>query len=124
VYNCRYVASMIYCAPQSGTIAPAQQASDILRAWICQDDVTVRKELKRCLDLCRFPEAACTLEGEQLELLHSIVDRLDKCTPESNGQSLDPIVRICINLLLHLAAQAPMASLFTTEFEGPRLYPC
>jgi hypothetical protein len=112
---------MTDCTPLTGTTAPAQQASQILRAWMIQDRDTVRKELQNGLDLCQFPNMEGTLEGEQVELLRSVVDRLDQCAQGSNEAPLDPMVRICLGLLTHLAAQPPLA---LTESGIPKFYRC
>jgi hypothetical protein len=105
------------------SIGPAQQADHILKAWICQDTVTLREELQRGLDLCCVSEVSA-LEDEHLELLQTVAARLNQCAPLRNAQPPDPVVGLCLNLLLHLAAQTPTASRFTAESQVPTTYRC
>lgn len=88
-----------------------------------QDSLTLRKELQKGLDLCCVSEVS-TLEDENLELLQTAVAGLNQCTPLREEQPADPVVRLCINLLLHLADQAPAESRFTTESEVPTICRC
>lgn len=99
----------------------AQQAGHILKAWKRQDSIAFRKELKRGLDLCCAPETS-GLEDEHLELLQTVVTRLNQYPTLHNAEP-DVNVRICMDLLLHLAASAT-ASHFTTESEVPTIFRC
>ena len=102
---------------------PARQADNILRAWMCQDSGALWQELKSGLDLC-YPAHANGQEEEHLELLQTVVARLEQSRALRGGQPPDPVVRICIDLLLHLAGQVPASSRFTTEPEIPMTYRC
>ena len=85
------------------TTPPAQQASNILKAWVCYDESALRKELNEGLKLCSSAEAF-GLEEENIELLKTVVLRLDEC-PALNTERADPVVRLCMNLLMHLAGR-------------------
>ncbi len=83
---------------------PARLAGNILRAWVCRDEAALRKEFAKGLDLCSSPHGLA-LEEENLELLKAVVARLNECRAVLNAEPSDPAVRLCINLLTHLAGQ-------------------
>lgn len=107
---------------QLGT-GPVQQAGTILKAWMCQDDIALRKELKNGLDLCWASEPT-GLEDEHLELLKAVASGLNQSPTPPSAQPADPVVRLCIDLLLHLAAQDAASSRFTTESETQATFRC
>ncbi|MGA2198126.1 MAG: hypothetical protein ABSH40_22865 [Bryobacteraceae bacterium] len=84
--------------------APACYAGNILGAWVCGDETTLRQELAKGLDYCSAPHAL-PLEEENLELLKAVVARLNACPAVLNAEPADPMVRVCISLLMHLAGQ-------------------
>lgn len=88
----------------SPVAAPAHQAGNILRAWVCRDEAALRKEFAKGLDLCASPQGLA-LEEENLEMLKAVVARLNECPAVLNAEPADPTVRLCINLLMHLAGQ-------------------
>jgi hypothetical protein len=89
----------------AGTVlTPAQQASNILRAWVRRDPEALRHEFSIGLALCsssRMP----ALEEEQLDLLRAVVERLDDYPDTWTARSNDPVVKLCITLLMHLSDQ-------------------
>jgi hypothetical protein len=105
------------------TTGPAQQAGNILKAWICQDSISLRKELQRGLELCSASDAN-GLDDEHLELLQTVVERLNASAVPRGPESADPVVRLCIDLLLHLSNTGPAWSGFTTESEVPMISRC
>ena len=82
----------------------AHHAGNILSAWVRGDEATLREELARGLALCSTPHVL-PLEEENLELLKVVVTRLDECPTVLNTKPADPMVRVCISLLKHLAVQ-------------------
>jgi len=79
----------------AGTLpAPAQRAGNILRAWVRLDPETLQSEFSKGLALCSSSRIA-GLEGKRLDLPN------------------DPIVKLCIRLLMHLpdrdASEQPAA---------------
>jgi len=85
--------------------SPARQASDILRAWVRQDRLALREEFEKGLSLCSQPDAV-GLEDEQIDLLKAVVSRLNVGPGAVRPDPGDPVVRLCITLLMHLAAQS------------------
>jgi len=85
--------------------APARQAENILRAWRRRDTVALRAEFEKGLTLCAAPGAPGA-EEEQVDLLHAVVAKLDGYPGGVRPKSADPVVRLCITLLLHLATQS------------------
>ena len=83
---------------------PAQQASNILRAWARMDADALRDEFSKGLALCSSARML-GMEEEQLELLHTVVERLDDCPASWASRASDPVVRLCISLLIHLSDQ-------------------
>jgi hypothetical protein len=83
----------------------AHHAGNILSAWVCGDEATLREELARGLAVCSAPHAL-PLEEEKLELLKAVMTRLDECPTVLNAEPADPMVGVCISLLMHLAGQA------------------
>ena len=83
----------------------SQQASAILRAWVRQDPIALRQEFEKGLNLYVQP-GAYAFEDEQLELLKGVVAKLGDPTRTNSLEPGDPIVRLCMNLLVHLAAQS------------------
>jgi hypothetical protein len=85
-------------------VTPAHQAGNILRAWACRDEAALRKEFTKGLDLRSSPHGLA-LEEENLELLKAVVARLNECPAVLNAKPADPIVKLCISLLMHLAGR-------------------
>lgn len=85
-------------------VTPARQAGNILRAWVCRDEAALRKEFAKGLELCPSPHGLA-LEEENLDLLQAVVTRLDDCPAVWKAKPADPVVRLCMGLLMHLAAQ-------------------
>lgn len=81
--------------------AARQQAGNILRAWIRCDASSLRKEFKKGLEL-GWSSDAPGLEEERLELLRTVLTQLNDRLPTS--EPADPMVRLCISLLMHLTA--------------------
>ena len=84
--------------------APARHAGNILSAWVCRDEAALREELAKGMDLCSAPHFPPP-EEENLELLKAVVIRLNECPAILDAEPADPMVRVCISLLLHLAVQ-------------------
>jgi hypothetical protein len=84
--------------------APARHAGNILSAWVCGDEAALREELAKGLDLCSAPHVL-PVEEENLELLKAVVARLNDCPDVCHAGTADPMVRVCISLLMHLAVQ-------------------
>ena len=82
--------------------APALHAAHILKAWARGDETALRKEFERALDLDSSNDKLCMVE-EQTELLKTVVARLNSCPDVLNEEHGDPVRRICLNLLIHLA---------------------
>ena len=85
--------------------SPARQASDILRAWVRQDRLALREEFEKGLSLCTQPDAF-GFEDEQVDLLKAVVSRLSVRPGADRPDPGDPVVRLCITLLMHLAGQS------------------
>ena len=84
--------------------APARHAGNILSAWVCGNEAALREELAKGLDLCSAPHVL-SVEEENLELLQAVVTRLNECPAVLNAKPADPIVKLCISLLMHLAGR-------------------
>ena len=84
--------------------APARHAGNILSAWVCGDEATLREELVRGLELFSSPHVL-PLEEENLELLNAVAAWLNEGPVALNKEPADPMVRVCISLLMHLAGQ-------------------
>ena len=82
--------------------APARHAGKILSAWVCGDEAALRKEFAKGLDLCSAPHVL-PLEEENLELLKAVVGWLNECPAVWDAEPADPMVGVCISLLMHLA---------------------
>ncbi len=85
--------------------APARQAENILRAWRRRDTAALRAEFAKGLSMCAAPGAPGD-EEEQVDLLHAVVAKLDGHPGGVRAKSADPVVRLCITLLLHLATRS------------------
>jgi hypothetical protein len=85
--------------------APGRQASNILKAWVCRDDEALRHEFEEGLHLGTSVRLR-GLEEEQVELLKTVVTRLKDCSSGLRAEPPDPMVRLCIDLLMHLANQS------------------
>ena len=81
----------------SGT-TPAVQAANVLRAWIVRDEAAFHREIGRTFEFCS--SGSTGFDDENFELLRAVAGSL-------RGRSLDsdcePMVHLCINLLIHLA---------------------
>jgi hypothetical protein len=84
--------------------APARHAGNILSAWVCRDQAALREEIAKGLDLCSAPHVL-PAEEENLELLKVVVGWLNEGPVVLNKEPADPMVRVCISLLMHLAGQ-------------------
>ena len=84
--------------------APARHAGNILSAWVRGDEAALRKEFAKGLDLRSAPHLP-PLEEENLELLQAVVGRLNECPAVLDAEPADPMVGLCISLLMHLATQ-------------------
>ena len=84
--------------------APARHAGNILSAWVCGDEATLRVELARGLELFSSPHVL-PLEDENQELLNAVATWLNEGPAVLNAEPADPMVRVCISLLMHLASQ-------------------
>jgi hypothetical protein len=84
--------------------APARQAENILRAWRRRDRAALRAEFEKGLSMCAAPGASGS-EEEEIELLQAVVAKLDGYPGGVRPKSADPVVKLCITLLLHLATQ-------------------
>jgi hypothetical protein len=82
--------------------APRRRAGDILSAWVCGDQAKLRQEFAKGLDLCSAPHLL-PLEEENLELLKAVVGRLNECPSVWDAEPTDPMVGVCLSLLMHLA---------------------
>ena len=80
------------------TTPPAVQAGQILQAWHGGDESVLRRQLHEVLDLSAE-------QDENAELLHTVAERLN-AYPSLNNAGQDPMVRLCANLLNHLAGQS------------------
>ena len=91
--------------PYPGPVAaPARHAGNILSAWVCGDEAALREELAKGLDLCSAPHVL-PVEEENLELLKAVATRLNECPAVLKAEPADPMVGVCISLLMHLAGQ-------------------
>ena len=89
----------------SGPVAaPARHAGNILGAWACRDEAALREEIAKGLDLC-FAPCVRPAEEENLELLKVVVARLNEWPALLHVEPADPMIRICLSLLMHLAVQ-------------------
>jgi hypothetical protein len=79
---------------------PGQQAGNILRAWVRNDEPALRQELSNALALCASHDCS-GLDEEHLDLLKAIVVWLQQ--PRLNPEVAAPAVRLCIDLLSHLS---------------------
>src|SRR5208283_614979 len=84
--------------------APARHAGNILSAWVCRDEAALREEIAKGLDCCSALHVSPS-EEENLELLKVVVGRLNEYPAVLNSEPADPMVRVCISLLMHLAVQ-------------------
>jgi hypothetical protein len=82
--------------------APAQQARNILRAWVRLDPDTLQREFSKGLALCSSSRMA-GLEAKRLDLLRAAVERLDDRPAKWAARTNDPAVKLCISLLMNLA---------------------
>jgi hypothetical protein len=94
---------MVDLCPGPGA-APARHAGDILSAWVSRDEAALREELAKGLGLCSAPHVLPP-EEENLELLKAIVTRLNECPALLDAEPADPMVRVCLSLLMHLAVR-------------------
>jgi hypothetical protein len=79
------------------------QAARILEAWMRQDKDALRTEFQRGLSICNERPEALAVEEEHVELLKGVISKLEGADPS------DPVVRLCLSLLVHLAAQGDQA---------------
>jgi len=84
--------------------APARQAENILQAWRRRDAAALRAEFEKGLSLCATPGALGD-EEEQIDLLRAVAAKLGGYPAGAGLEPADPVVRLCITLLLHLATQ-------------------
>jgi len=114
-------------SPSNMTGESRQQARTILRAWYsCNEGEFLRK--LQAASRIRPVLNASALEQEKVEVLKAVVGRLKQC-PNALQSQPDPIVSLCIKLLLHLAASLldvtalPALRLPTrTQFENPQTF--
>ena len=92
----------LYAGPVA---APARHAGNILSAWVCGDEAALREELAKGLDLCSSPHVPALWRKKTWSLLKAVVARLNECPAVLNAEPADPMVRVCISLLMHLAVQ-------------------
>jgi hypothetical protein len=95
---------MVQTLPVAMT-APARHAENILRAWRRRDSVALRAEFEKGLHLCAAPGALGSHE-EQIDLLQAVIAKLDGYPAFVRPEPADPVVRLCITLLSHLATQS------------------
>jgi hypothetical protein len=91
----------LYPSPAAAT---ARHAGNILGAWVCRDEAALRQEIAKGLDLCFAPHVR-PAEEENLELLKVVVARLNEWPALLEEESADPMIRVCLSLLMHLAVQ-------------------
>jgi len=83
---------------------PARHAGNILGAWVCRDEAALREEIAKGLDLCFAPHVR-PAEEENLELLKVVVARMNEWPAILDVEPADPMIRVCLSLLMHLAVQ-------------------
>jgi len=87
----------------AGTMpTPAEQAGNILRAWVRLDHESLREEFSKGLALCSSFRMA-GMEAKRLDLLRAAADGLDDRPAEWAARAKDPLVKLCISLLMQLA---------------------
>jgi hypothetical protein len=84
--------------------APGRQAAHILKAWVCQDEAALRHEFEEGLRFCASRPFA-GLDEEHVELLQTVVLHLQDSPAILRTQHLDPMIRLCLRLLMHIADQ-------------------
>ena len=84
--------------------ASARHAEAILRAWICGDLARLRLELESSRHLGRSG-AIWDRPDERLELLSAVANNMIACEDLSASTESNPQIRLCVNLLAHLAAK-------------------
>jgi hypothetical protein len=84
--------------------ASARHAEAILRAWIRADLPLLREELEssRALGRCAVTSGG---PDERLELLSAVASKMMTCEDLSVSSESNPQIRLCVNLLAHLAAK-------------------
>jgi hypothetical protein len=85
--------------------APARQAENILRAWRRQDAAALRLEFRKGLSMCALP-GALGVEEEQVDLLQAVAEKMHDYPDSARLEPGDPVVRLCMTLLAHLATQS------------------
>jgi hypothetical protein len=86
----------------------AQLARALLRAWVCGNKPLFRKMMAQDAD--RFSHERCSSdESERLELLKTVVGRME-CHPAWSRRAMaDPGIAWCVDMLEHLALTADRA---------------
>jgi hypothetical protein len=84
--------------------ASARHAEAILHAWICGDLPRLRLELESSRQLVRSG-AIWGRPDERLELLSAVANNMMACEDLSASTDSNPQIRLCVNLLAHLAAK-------------------
>jgi len=79
-------------------------AGALLRAWVRGDRSSFRAELDRSSRMA--PDHQDTGEGERLQMLNAIADRLKECDDPFASAHDDPGIGVCASLLSHLAYPA------------------
>ena len=82
----------------------ARRAEAILRAWICGDLARLRLELESSRHL-GSSGAIWGRPDERLELLSAVANNMMACEDLSASTDSNPQIRLCVNLLAHLAAK-------------------
>ena len=92
--------------PLTVTLPPAsaRHAEAILRAWICGDLPRLRLELESTRQLGNSG-AIWDRGDERLELLSAVANNMIACNDLSASTDANPQMRLCVNLLAHLAAK-------------------
>ena len=92
--------------PQPLSLPPlsARHAEAILRAWICGDLPRLRQELESSREL-GCSGSAKGRPDERLDLLSAIAHSMMACDDLSAPTESNPQMRLCVNLLAHLAAK-------------------
>ncbi len=88
----------------NSSLTPAKQAGIILSAWVRSDHETFHRELQQALQIPTSPRTS-QLEQERAELLCAVSTRLRTCPDPLTDDFTDPVLRLCINLLSHVANQ-------------------
>ena len=81
---------------------PSSQATAVLKAWVRGDEGALRHEFEEGLRLCTL-EKLDGLAEERVELLKTVLTRLNDYPSALCARPPDPMVRLCINLLMHVA---------------------